>query len=345
MTQKSTRTDRQVWKQGQLTLLGNPEFIVSHILPLLRDASDDREHADWAFEVIRNKLSSRMTLRYKFGPTFEVYGKAYHEAPLASETHRIMADLWKHGFSASSNMNIPEPIGVISAANLLLMRRAEGIPLSDLVSTGRIDDALAGARLAARWLVKFQSTTFSGLRSESPVEKVEVLKLADAVAKVVAELPEHSTLLIEMLHNLRSIAPGSNSSPAPVLMHGQYRPGHVFVQNNQATIIDIEKVCLSDPAKDVARFCHVLEKTCIEQAGDTARAERVAREFIEEYRKLNQKGLENFHYFKALLAMKALAKMLKNRKVEEHQRQMICQMYNANFQRALQEGVTRTIAA
>lgn len=345
MTHGFTRPDRQAWKQGQRALLGNPEFVLLHILPLLRGVSDDTLRAHWEFEVIRNKLSSRMTLRYRFGSTLEVYGKAYHDASLASETHRNMVGLCEQGFSSSSNLNIPEPIGVISAANLLLMRCAEGVPLSDLVAVGRIDDALAGARLAARWLVKFQSTTVCGLRSESPCEKMEVLKLADAVAKVVAEHPEHSALLIEMLHGLRSIAPSSNSLPALVLMHGQFRPAHVFIKAKQASVIDIEKICLSDPAKDVARFCHVLKKTCVEQAGDLARAERVAREFVKEYRKLAQKGLGNLPYFKALLAMKALAKMLKNRKVEEHQRQMICQMYSTEFELALKEGSTQTMAA
>ena len=345
MTQKSTRSDRQAWKEGQMALLGNAEFVSQQIFPLLGDVSDDRLAAASEFEVIRNKLSSRMTLRYRFGSTFEVFGKAYHDASLASETHRTMADLWEQGFSSSSSMNIPEPLGVVSAANLLLMRGAQGVPLSDIIAAGGIDDALAGARLAARWLVKFQSTTVSGLRAESPCEKVEVLKLADAIAKVVAELPEHSALLIEMFHGLRSISPSGNSSPPLVLMHGQFRPAHVFIHGTQAAVIDIEKICLSDPAKDVARFCHVLKKTCAELAGEMARAERVAREFVDEYRRLNHQGLENLPYFKALLAMKALAKMLKNHKVEENQRQMICLMYSAEFEHALKEGSPRTLAA
>ena len=148
-----------------------------------------------------------------------------------------------------------------------------------------------------------------------------------------------------MIHDLRSVAPKSNSSPAVVPMHGQFRPAHVFIDGMRATVIDIEKICLSDPAKDVARFCHVLKKTCLEELGDIERSDRVAEEFVAEYRAHSGSNLENLPYFRALLAFKAFAKLLKNRKVEEGQRLLMGQAYQAEFERWVQHGRVSSVAA
>lgn len=128
-------------------------------------------------------------------------------------------------------------------------------------------------------------------------------------------------------------------------MHGQFRPAHVFIDDTRATVIDIEKICLSDPAKDVARFCHVLKKTCLEERGDAERSDRVAQEFVAEYRAHSESNLENLPYFRALLALKAFAKLLKNRKLEETQRQSMRQAYRTEFGRWVQHGHVSRMAA
>jgi aminoglycoside phosphotransferase (APT) family kinase protein len=148
-----------------------------------------------------------------------------------------------------------------------------------------------------------------------------------------------------MIHGLRTLSPKDNSSPAVVPMHGQFRPAHVFIDNDRATVIDIEKICLSDPAKDVARFCHVLKKTCLEARGDLERCGRVADEFVAEYRIHSQSNLENMAYFRALLALKAFAKLLKNKKIDESQRETMRLTYQAEFEHWVERGRTASIAA
>lgn len=131
--------------------------------------------------------------------------------------------------------------------------------------------------------------------------------------------------------------------PTPV--HGQFRPAHVFIESNRATVIDIEKICLSDPAKDVARFVHALKKNCLEESGDAQRAEQLAGEFVAEYRRIADSNLENLDYFRALLAFKALAKLLKSRKVNEEKRQAIGELYIAEFETATRARSVQTAAA
>jgi hypothetical protein len=55
--------------------------------------------------------------------------------------------------------------------------------------------------------------------------------------------------------------------------------------------------------------------------------------------------LENVAYFRALLAFKAFAKLLKNRKIEEAQRQSMGQAYQAEFERLVRHCLVSRIAA
>jgi hypothetical protein len=334
MTEKDSRRKRQAWKRGLEVLLSSNTFVSQRIVSLWW-AGPHGTPADWTFEVVRNKLSNRMTVKYSFGPGFEIYGKVYQDPLIVPETHRVMSHLWHYNFSSNSFFRIPEPLSFIPEANLLLIRKVGGVPLSEIVASGHIDEAFLAVRQAAAWLVKFQKSQVPGLRYESPCEKVGILAVADAVAKVAAAAPEHSSHLIEMMHRLRAVVPTSNGFPSPVPMHGQFRPAHVLVEGQHVTVIDIEKVCLGDPAKDVARFCHTLKKTCLEQAGDNDRADELVQSFVSEYRNYCPREMENYSYFRALLSLKAYAKMLTRRKLEEHQRRAICEGHYREFERAV----------
>jgi aminoglycoside phosphotransferase (APT) family kinase protein len=345
MARAGTRLDRHAWKQNQERLIRQPEFIADQIAPFVPEVADAASRPEGSVEIVRDKAAGRMTLRYTFGALVQIYGKAYFDSSVAADAYGSLAQLWAQGFAAGSVLKVPEPLGVVPEANLVLMRTAQGESLDRRVAAGPLEDALGGARLAARWLVQFQRTSIPGLRAESPCERLEILKIADAIAKVTAECPEHSALLIDMIHGLRGVAPKKNASPPDAPMHGQFRPNHVFIDASAATVIDIEKICLSDPAKDVARFCHVLKKTCLEEGGDAQRSDRITQEFVAEYRSHVESNLENLPYFRALFALKAFAKLLKNRKVEEAHRQSMCRAYRADFEQWVQFGRAADIAA
>jgi Phosphotransferase enzyme family len=344
MRKADMRIERQSWRQKHETLFGESEFVARYIVPLVPELARNWAQKDWGIEIVRAKASDRMTLRYSFGSSVEIYGKAYFDDSAGRDAYRSLAHFWLEGFAAGSGLEIPEPLGFIATGNLLLMRRAEGTPLSDLTTTGTMEKALLGARLASRWLVKYQAAEIPGLPEESPCEKIEVLKIADALAKLAAERPEYSTLLIDMLHELRAIAPRGNSSPRPVMLHGQFRPAHVFVDGERLTVIDIEKLCLSDPAKDVARFVHVLKKSSLERGGNTECADRVAQELVAEYQRLSPLNLENLPYFRALLALKAFGKLLKSRKPEESVRRVVGEKYRAEFEAVTSKSAIRSVA-
>jgi aminoglycoside phosphotransferase (APT) family kinase protein len=334
MTREETRLERRNWKQRQEGLFVDREFLARQAAPLVPELSRGWDPANWNVEIVRSKASDRITLCYAFGNAAVVYGKVYFDPSVGRATHGLLTHLWEHGFAAGSGLEVPEALGFIKEANLLLLRAAEGTPLNEIVAAGSLEKALTAVRMAARWLAKYHATEIPGLPVQSPCQRIEILDIADALAKVAAESPDHSSLLIGMLHDLHAVAPWGDSSSPMAPLHGQFRPAHVFTDGDRATVIDIEKIWLSDPAKDVARFVHVLKKTCFEEAGDTERADQIAEEFIAEYRKLAPSNLGSLDYFRALLAFKALAKLLKSHKLDEARRQAIGELYRVEFERA-----------
>jgi aminoglycoside phosphotransferase (APT) family kinase protein len=345
MTRAERRLERQNWKQRQEGLFADREFVARRVATLVPELTRDWDAAEWNVEIVRSKASDRVTLRYTLGCCAVIYGKLYFDQALGRATHALLAHLWKQGFAAGSGVEVPEPLGFIEEANLLLMRRAEGTALNELAGAGSVDEALAAVRLAARWLAKYHSTEVPGLPAQSPCERIEILKIIDALAKAAADRPYQSASLIGMLHDLHAVAPRGDFSLRMAPVHGQFRPAHVFIEGNRVTVIDIEKICLSDPAKDVARFVHVLKKTCFENGGNAERADRLAEEFIAEYGKLAPSNLENLAYFRALLAFKALAKLLKSHKVDEGERQASGEMYRLEFEKATHGGSAQPVAA
>jgi aminoglycoside phosphotransferase (APT) family kinase protein len=344
MTPAGTRLERRNWKQ-QEGLFANPDFVARRVAPCVPELTCGWNLADWNVEIVRSKATDRITLRYTFGSLATIYGKAYFDPSLGRATHASLVHLWGQGFAAESDLAVPEPMGFIEEANLLIMRPAKGMLLNEFAAVSSLENALTATRAAARWLLKYQSANIPGLHVQSSCDRTEIFDIADALAKVAAECPAHSSLLIAMLHDLHAIAPKDDCSWRMVPLHGQFRPAHVFIHGNRTTVIDIEKICLSDPAKDVARYVHALKKTCFEEGGDVQRADELARTFIAEYRKLAPSSLENLTYFRALLALKAFGKQLKSRKVDEGERQAICEMYRIEFEEAIHGSAGKTIAA
>jgi aminoglycoside phosphotransferase (APT) family kinase protein len=334
MTGTGTRLERLRWKERQEALYADRDFVAACVVPLVPELRRNWDPLDWRVETVRSKASDRITIRYIFGSLEVIYGKVYFDPSLGRATHVSLARLWEQPFASGSGLEVPEPLGFVEQAKLLLIRRAEGTPLNELARDGSLDEALASVRLAARWLVKFHATKTAGLPVQSPCERIEIFKIADLLAKAAAECSEGPSLLISMLHDLQAVAPDGNASSNLVPLHGQFRPAHVFTDGSRATVIDIEKICVSDPAKDIARFVHSLKKACFEEAADVERADQLAREFVAEYEQFAPLSLENLAYFRALLAFKALTKILISHKGDENARRRIGEMYAVEFERA-----------
>jgi aminoglycoside phosphotransferase (APT) family kinase protein len=258
-----------------------------------------------------------MTLRYEFAETGAVYAKAYYSNLLGLEAYQLLRKLWGDGFGSHSCYRVPQPLGYIAAESMLVMREVRGASVSDLAVKGTREQALEAMRVAARWLLRLHRSHADGLEVEPPCEQIEVLKTTSLLAKVAAQFSGRAPSLIEMVHQLRDLAPTASSPVKVTPLHGEYRPAHVLIEGDSVSVIDLDRIRLSDPAKDVSRFVHVLNKTCYEAGAGAVHAHLLAREFVEEYRMGAPENLAHLPYFNALYALKAFAKVVKFTKTQE----------------------------
>ena len=287
-------------------------FISEQIAPLVPEAMSDVNQPNWLSSIVRAKGTGRITLRYDFSHNSTIYAKAYTDA-LGVHSYFALRSLWEDGFGKNSAVRVPEPLGFIPDEKLLLMRRAEGIPFAQLLfeETPKIDLSKA-ARAAAQWLAQLHASRMVLDLVEPACERIKIFKLSDMMAKAAAAYPEQSGLLLELLQKIRALAT-RESETVLTPTHGQYTPANVFLQGDQASVIDLDRICLSDPAKDVAMFIHRVQSLFFKDANGSKLGDLIVREFLEEYRRLAPQNLTNLAYYRALFALKGFAKIAKDR--------------------------------
>jgi aminoglycoside phosphotransferase (APT) family kinase protein len=301
---------RSALRQGfeeRLPALASPDFVARHVRSLLGDSVLE---AGCQVEIVQNWGTPRMTVRYAFDDGVTVYGKVYTDG--SEETHhRLLQQLWEDGFGAASALRVPEPLGLCAGANLSLMRAARGTPLTALLLEQPLAQVLRGVRGAARWLAQLHCSSPVGVPCEPACNRIKVFELADRLGKAAASHAADLNALLDYLQRLRTLAPTAPLALVPT--HGQYTPANVFVDGSDIVVIDVDRLSLSDPAKDVAMFlfrCAALYAKAGSRSEDT---ERLAREFVDAYREHGGRLLENLPFYTALFALNAFAKCVKDR--------------------------------
>jgi aminoglycoside phosphotransferase (APT) family kinase protein len=310
-----------------VSVLACPEFVTRHVRPLLggRDRAPD---AGYRVEVVRNGGTPRMTLRYVFDDGVIVYGKVSTDAV---ERYSLLRRLWENGFGAGSTHRVPEPLGFCAEEDLLLMRAAGGACLATLLLREPIEHLLTGVRAAARWLAQLHNSTLAGILREPACNRIKVFELADRLGKAAAAHPTDLSLLLDYLQRLRSLAPTGPLTLVPT--HGQFTPANVFVEGADVVVIDLDRLSLSDPAKDVAMFLFRCAALRAKGTGSPGEVEQLAREFLDAYQENASWTLEHLSYYTALFALNAFAKCAKDHAAGDPVRLQAETFYGARFER------------
>src|SRR5438093_2975863 len=292
--------------QERVPGLTRPDFVARHVRPLLGDQAVE---TGCKVEIVWNEGTPRMTLRYAFDDGIVVYGKVYIDG-FGPTSYSLLRRLWQNGFGAGSAQRVPEPLGFCAEENLLLMRAARGRPLAALLLQEPTDKVLPAVRAAARWLARLHASTVACLTREPACNRVKVFELADQLGKAAAGHPAELSPLLDRLQRLRTLAPAGRLALVPA--HCQYTPANVFADGPDVTVIDVDKLSLSDPAKDVALFLLRTSDLLGRAAGRAAEAERLGREFVDAYREQGGRPFENLPYYTALFALKTFASCAKD---------------------------------
>ena len=313
--------------QERVPGLTRPDFVARHVRPLLGDQAVE---TGCKVEIVWNEGTPRMTLRYAFDDGIVVYGKVYIDG-FGPTSYSLLRRLWQNGFGAGSAQRVPEPLGFCAEENLLLMRAARGRPLAALLLQEPTDKLLPGLRVAAGWLARLHAARLAGLPPEPACNRIKIFELADHLGKAAAGHPADSSALLEHLKRIRTLAPVGRLVLVPT--HGQYTPANVFVDGSDVVVIDLDRLSLSDPAKDVAMFLSRAVSLRAKEAGRPEDAERLAREFMDAYGEHAPCPLENLPYYRALFALNAFAKCAKDHEDGDAVRRQAEALHLGRFER------------
>jgi len=338
ISKKEIRRQRRKRTKDRLPELTSDAFTLETVAARVPELDGARQTS--AIEVVRARSTGRLTVRYVFPKGVIVYGKFYDDdlGPRAFEGLRALR---QDGFGAASSYQVVEPLHFDERWNMLLLRQAEGVALCDSFEQAPLEEARGHAELAASWLAKLHRTALPGVATEPPCERVKLFKLADALAKGAAANPREADLLLNLLQRLRELAP-SPDAPAPIaITHGQYTPSNVFVAGTRTAVIDLDRLCYSDPAKDVAMFLYRLRFTGARN-GAFERASIIASSFLAQYRAEAAGNLVNLGFYRGLHSLRGLAKFLKDFSSGDEHYERQKQFYLREFEEAWQGGPAAT---
>jgi aminoglycoside phosphotransferase (APT) family kinase protein len=163
-----------------------------------------------------------------------------------------------------------------------LVDAAAGVPLLSFVGQST-PDVRRYVRQAARWLVRLHRAPLRIGRRESSWDSLRLLKIVRRMTKAAARAPQERARLIEMVDALCDQAREAPDAALCVQTHGRYHSEHIFVSGETTTLIDFDRSCPSDPAKDLAEFVSMLRLRTFKHAGTTAPADVPTQIFLDEY--------------------------------------------------------------
>jgi aminoglycoside phosphotransferase (APT) family kinase protein len=159
-----------------------------------------------------------------------------------------MRELTRRGFGpdATDGIRIPQPLGYIDRLRMVLMEDVAGTPLD--LSSPQLDDPL---RRVAQALVKIHHCPVPVEKERDADERIQRLKRA--VSDIPAARPDLAETVDRCLRRLKKLA---DNLPAhePGLVHGSLSTQEVLLSGSELTILDLDKISLSDPALDVGNF-------------------------------------------------------------------------------------------
>jgi aminoglycoside phosphotransferase (APT) family kinase protein len=170
-----------------------------------------------------------------------------------------MQMLWKEGFGNDPRFKIPRPMRHFEEARLLLEERACGLEFSKYMGrNNRV--SRAHARMAGLWLAKLHN-----LKSAPPgfcTYDAECFALGIFTKELCTALSSLAPQLQEIAKAIRGEFESFREAPV-AWVHGDFHPQNILVAQGQVTVIDFDRFCLADPAKDVGSFiAHMRTMAC-----------------------------------------------------------------------------------
>src|SRR6266702_298792 len=314
--------------------ISQPDFVRRHLCRFIPECRpEELQPEDIAARTIQNDGTGAATVEIEIRGSGTLYCKLYPDES-GLHAHQVLKELWEEGFDATKRYQVSEPLCFIDEYNLLVMRQVPGRCLESLLA--RDDDAaMAGVREAVRWLLRLHG---------SPVRIgcgdhawYMFRKLAGRLSRAAALHPDKAGILVAMLERL---AVAEKSAPAEeVQVHGQFRPIHVFLDDETVCVIDLDRSQPSDnPSQDLGEFVHRLRTTLYRKHGRLELANLLTAAFLEEYGAKKPSALDRVPFYRGFRVMDSLCHNLRKLKEDDPEFGKVIRFYDGEFEDAVSGG-------
>jgi Ser/Thr protein kinase RdoA (MazF antagonist) len=251
-------------------------------------ANDGRRGPRWqlqesSFEVLRYAPGQRLTMRCKgrfvsergFELPFGYIAKQFRKAKWARTLHQNLVALDRH-LAKAATVRVPKPIALDEELGLVLMEELPGRDLKRALPDLDVLEAMsgAGALLAAFHQVPRRVPETISVRKE--IEEVQ-----HSAKRIERFFPAAIPRLAACLS--RCLATEWTDEVPTVLLHGAFRPKHVWVHAGKLALIDIDGIRMGHPAYDLGHFLSSLYYLETQGHLDAAQRRAAARRFMEGY--------------------------------------------------------------
>ena len=246
--------------------------------------------ADMTIHPMRRRPGSRHVFSYKLlvgdhrtgKQTFvELVGKrdTTQAAGKGAKEFEAMRLLWGAGFGQDNRFRIPQPLHHFEDLQLIIQEKARGTKLRTFLGDGS-DTSFSHNRMAGLWLTKLHNMKVARSRiCEYENEKASLRTFVEALRadqpQLECVLQDYATTIEQRFHSFR----GADATH----VHGDFHPDHIYVGNGFITVIDFERFCIGDPARDLGSFIAHMRSTAYSLGKSVQTVNQEIIVFLESY--------------------------------------------------------------
>ncbi len=213
---------------------------------------------------------------------------------------RLFARSWALWRAAGSRVRLAPPVGYLPRLNMSLQEHIRGERLGDHAGKPGF---VKPVRQTARSIAVMHGLSMpidSKRRSAKEVQGVQ------RWGSVLAALRPDQAARVKRLRK-RLVGALEDRVELSGLVHGDFHPANVLVDDEQVTVIDLDQVALGDPLVDVGRFMASLRVSALRVAGDASALNEIAESFLEQYLSQRADDERRVRLFEASCLMMAAA--------------------------------------
>jgi hypothetical protein len=215
-------------------------------------------------KVLAHKPGSSTIFRYElhYGASHArrdaIVGK-YNVSGKGMNAYQGMTALWRSPLANSDEVSIAEPLGYIDELRTVLQGVVpEECNLEDVLRRAvRSKDPSVWAELteyARKTGAALAALHRSGVQHAARVTwedmRANLAKHIERLGVVFPELMAGTNQLLARIETLQTVTPADPALPS----HGAFRPEQVVLHQGRVGFIDFDRICMAEPARDIACF-------------------------------------------------------------------------------------------